>query len=83
MESTQWPSFGVFSGTVDHLGNFDECLLISSHGVKGQYCLARGIYNIIDSAKYPREPSVVEKVHPESSVWSAIESVIIVFLQSR
>lgn len=76
MESTQWPSVGVFAGTVDHFGNFDECLVISSHGVKGQYCLARGKYSIIDSSKFHREPILTEKVHQEASVWSAIESVI-------
>ncbi|KAK7604565.1 hypothetical protein V9T40_005751 [Parthenolecanium corni] len=76
MESTQWPSVGVFAGTVDHFGNFDECLVISSHGVKGQYCLARGKYSIIDSSKFPREPILTEKVHQEASVWSAIESYL-------
>ena len=41
-ESSEWPSVGVYSGMVDHLGNFAECLRAAGpQGITGKFCMAR------------------------------------------
>lgn len=75
MESSQWPASGLFAGTLDHLGNFDECLSISSRGIKGQYCVVRAKYTpqeeLVNRATYVK----AEKADDDSSVWNAVEMV--------
>lgn len=72
MESSQWPSMGLFAGTVDSMGSYDECLMVSSHGIRGQYCLAQASYNyseVLDSTDIQEFPN------EESSVWKNILAV--------
>ncbi|XP_065201228.1 nose resistant to fluoxetine protein 6-like [Planococcus citri] len=68
MESSEWPSVGIFSGMVAHLGNYDECLKISSYGVKGQYCLAEVDYDYPDVSL----SELVEVPDEKRSAWEAL-----------
>lgn len=74
LESSEWPSVGLFSGRLDHLGNYDECLSISSHEIKGQYCLAQVIYNDLDEhPDFGKNP--VQDPDQKISVWEALAMV--------
>lgn len=79
-ESSQWPVVGIFGGQVDHFGNFDECLLVSGRGVKGQYCLAQAIYDFNITKKTLHYSSEIND-HPdeEESAWNAIKMVSTIF----
>ncbi|XP_065206402.1 O-acyltransferase like protein-like isoform X2 [Planococcus citri] len=68
MESSEWPSVGIFSGTGAHLGNFEECLTISSYNIKGQYCLADAIYDYPDIL----QNELVEVPDERISAWEAV-----------
>lgn len=80
MESSEWPSVGIFSGMVDHLGNYDECLSISEYGIEGQYCLAQTKYDYPDDPAYHKQP--VEKPNPKASVWEALIMVNFLFREN-
>ncbi|XP_065204696.1 nose resistant to fluoxetine protein 6-like [Planococcus citri] len=67
-ESSEWPLGGILSGTVNYMGNYDECLDISSHGVKGQYCLVEVIYNF----PHVLQHEIVEKPDGMISAWEVI-----------
>ena len=76
LESSQWPEVGLFAGMTYHLGNFDECLMISAHEIRGQYCLVEGAYNLFDKG-YNQDniETVVEWPKDELSAWSALHMV--------
>ncbi|XKL64038.1 hypothetical protein PGB90_004124 [Kerria lacca] len=76
LESSDWPSVGIYSGMLDHLGNWDECVLISSYNIKGQYCLAQAKYTLTDISLH-KPINITDKPSEESSVWSAIEMYLI------
>ena len=76
LESSQWPYVGIFSGMLEHMGNFDECLWVNSHGVKGQYCLAKATYD------HQADPTAARMVSGELDLadetkpaWSALKMV--------
>lgn len=72
LESSEWPSFGIYAGIVYSLGNYEECLLVSEYGVKGQYCLVTAIYD-----KTQKQDSINSYEWPDerASVWDALEKV--------
>lgn len=86
MESSDWPSVGLFGGTLDHLGNWEECMMISSRGVKGQYCLVQAKYTVSNRLM---NRTVIESRKPDGkpdendSTWNAIEWVCILYFQSK
>lgn len=80
LESSQWPEVGLFAGMTYHLGNFDECLMISAYGIKGQYCLVESAYRFHDyrfmkSNRDNIDQIVVEWPTDELSAWSALQMV--------
>ncbi|XP_065221988.1 nose resistant to fluoxetine protein 6-like isoform X2 [Planococcus citri] len=68
MESSEWPLAGVFSGTVDYLGNYDQCLAILSYSIQGRYCLAKVAYRYLDTA----QSEALEELDQRNSVWNAL-----------
>ena len=78
-ESSEWPSLGLYSGIVDHLGNWAECMRASGpDGIRGQYCLAEMTIknfptNHYDSAGHL---STVGCDCEECSAWSMLWKVI-------
>ena len=75
LESSQWPEVGLFAGMTFHLGNFDECLMITNaYGMKGQYCLVEGTYNLLDEDVIKPEVPI-EWPDNELSTWSALQMV--------
>lgn len=76
-ESSEWPSVGVYSGMVDHLGNFAECLRAAGpEGITGKFCMARmQIKNFpvahLDPAIYLSEGCECE----QCSTWSILQKV--------
>ncbi|XP_065222006.1 uncharacterized protein LOC135846697 [Planococcus citri] len=68
MESSEWPLAGIFSGKVDHLGNYDQCLAISSYSIKGRYCLAKVAFNYSDTA----QSEALEELDQRISAWNAL-----------
>ncbi|XP_065222003.1 nose resistant to fluoxetine protein 6-like [Planococcus citri] len=68
MESSEWPLAGIFSGTVDYLGNYDQCLAISSYSIKGRYCLAKVAYSYSDTA----QSEALEELDHRISAWNAL-----------
>lgn len=77
MESSEWPSVGLFSGRTTHLGDYDECLSISSHGIKGQYCLPEITYDYVHDPTHIK--NAVENPPQDVSVWEAITMVNFIF----
>ena len=76
LESSQWPFTGIFSGMLDHLGNYDECLWVNSHGVKGQYCLVQATYNYeVDKIPTRKISGSLELIDEMKSVWSILKMV--------
>lgn len=75
LESSQWPRVGIFAGITYHLGNYDECLMVTSHTFQGQYCLAEGTYdfNNVESNHDLLQP--VEWPTENLSAWEAIKMV--------
>lgn len=53
------------------LGNYEECLLISEYGVRGQYCLVSATYNKTEKP----ESNQYEWPDERASVWNALEKV--------
>lgn len=78
MESSEWPSVGIFSGMVNHFGNYDECLTVSMQGMKGQYCLAQAMY---DYPGYSSTSELEEVPNEALSVWDAMLMVICVLIR--
>lgn len=76
LESSQWPSFGIYAGTMYSLGNYEECLLVSEYGVKGQYCLVSAMY---EKKEKPKNLNPYEWPDERASVWNALEQVEIFF----
>ncbi len=74
-ESSEWPSIGIFSGMTTHLGNYDECLLVSMHNIKGKYCLVQGTYNFSDLIGQKLATDADEWPSDELSVWEVIKMV--------
>ncbi|XP_065222000.1 nose resistant to fluoxetine protein 6-like [Planococcus citri] len=68
MESSEWPLAGIFSGTVDYLGNYDQCLEISAYSIKGRYCLANVAYHYSDTV----QSESFEELDQRISAWSAL-----------
>ncbi|XP_065211272.1 O-acyltransferase like protein-like isoform X2 [Planococcus citri] len=69
MESSEWPLVGILSGKVDHMGNYDECLAISSYGIGGRYCLAKVEYHYSDTAA---RSELVQEPDKRNSVWNTV-----------
>ena len=76
LESSEWPSVGIFSGTRYHLGNFDECTKISAYNIRGQYCLAEATYHYPDTL----QNEVVEEPDEKISAWDALTMVFVLLL---
>lgn len=74
-ESSEWPYVGLFSGKVDHWGNYDECLMVSSHGLRGQYCLAEAAFDFPANSASVYGTSVAYQPDEEASVWDTLQMV--------
>lgn len=74
-ESSEWPSVGLFSGTTNHLGNWDECMMISSNSIKGKYCLVEGTYRFDKLINDRLQHEAVEWPGDELSVWEILKMV--------
>lgn len=72
-ESAEWPTTAIYAGQVFTLGNWRECLRISSYDITGKYCLVEANYNF-DYAKYKNDESL-NWPDERASVWNAIENV--------
>ncbi|XP_065224461.1 nose resistant to fluoxetine protein 6-like isoform X3 [Planococcus citri] len=68
MESSEWPLAGILSGTVDFMGNYDECLAISSYNIYGRYCLAKVAYHYSDTV----QSVVLQEPDQRISAWNAL-----------
>ncbi|XP_065211070.1 uncharacterized protein LOC135839121 [Planococcus citri] len=68
LESSEWPLVGILYGLVNHMGNYDECLSISSYGIDGQYCLVEAMYNYPDAL----HSEVVENPDEKISSWEVV-----------
>lgn len=65
MESSEWPSVGIYAGTVHHLGNWHECMSVSYENIRGQYCIVEVEYDF-QSADASKQ---------DDSVWNALKRV--------
>ena len=55
LESSEWPSVGLFSGKLFHTGDWDECLKASGPAsIKGKYCLVQAHINVSAALKSER-----------------------------
>ncbi|XP_065224459.1 nose resistant to fluoxetine protein 6-like isoform X1 [Planococcus citri] len=68
MESSEWPLAGILSGTVDFMGNYDECLAISSYNIYGRYCLAKVAYHYSDNV----QSVALQEPDQRISAWNAL-----------
>ena len=76
LESSQWPSVGIFSGMLDHLGNYDECLWINTEFVKGQYCLTQAIYDYeINDESVRKIQGQLDFADETKPAWNALKMV--------
>ncbi|KAK7605049.1 hypothetical protein V9T40_006235 [Parthenolecanium corni] len=74
-ESSEWPSVGVYSGMVDHLGNFAECLRAAGpEGITGKFCMAR--MQIKNFPISPHDPAICLSTEgyecEQCSAWSIL-----------
>lgn len=74
MESSEWPSVGLFAGRMNNFGSYDKCLSISSHGIEGRYCLVEVIWTSYPKNYIPDTNSVQHTLE-EQSVWKRIATV--------
>lgn len=77
-ESSEWPSVGVYSGMVDHLGNFAECLRAAGpEGITGKFCMAR--MQIKNFPISPHDPAICLSTEgyecEQCSAWSILRKV--------
>lgn len=79
LESSEWPSVGVYAAMMYSMGNWDECLRISEYNVKGQYCLVNATFDPLKSEPNPDLDQLKEK----ASVWDALKKVIKFFEFTR
>lgn len=75
LESSEWPSVGLLSGTTTHLGNWDECLLVSMPNMQGKYCLIEGSYGFDKIINNNSALEVVEWPSDELTVWEILRMV--------
>lgn len=77
LESAQWPYVGVFSGMLDHFGNYDECLWVSAHGIKGQYCLAQATYDfeVDNNSSHQVSAGSLDFADETKPAWNALKMV--------
>ncbi|XKL64934.1 hypothetical protein PGB90_005020 [Kerria lacca] len=70
LESSQWPSVGIYAGMTYHMGNFDECVMISKSTFSGKYCLVNAAYEIPFQNDIPL---LSEFANENDSVWKALK----------
>lgn len=74
-ESSEWPTGAIISGIVDYMGNWEECLMVSSQNLKGQYCLAYGTYHFPYNPESVYGTSVDYFPKEEASAWDTLQMV--------
>lgn len=78
-ESMQVEPIGIIGGNNYQMGNFEECIKTSAHGVRGQYCLANFQYAVSQEQwqRYQKSilPSDFRDMIHEESVWQGLVRV--------
>ncbi|KAK7576665.1 hypothetical protein V9T40_012951 [Parthenolecanium corni] len=74
-ESSEWPSVGLYSGVVEHLGNWDGCLRASGpNDIAGKYCIAEIILKNLPIDDYDSDRHLTTKgcECEDCSAWSML-----------
>ncbi|KAK7576666.1 hypothetical protein V9T40_012952 [Parthenolecanium corni] len=75
-ESSEWPSVGLYSGMVEHLGNWDGCLRASGpNDIAGKYCIAEIILKNLPVDDYHSDRHLTTKGYEceDCSAWSMLK----------
>ncbi|KAK7582380.1 hypothetical protein V9T40_013825 [Parthenolecanium corni] len=75
MESTEWPSTGLFAGMTKSLGNYEECVRAIGPSFRGQYCLAQLSYDYNDSDDSYSTDILSGQEMNKMSVWRVMKMV--------
>lgn len=74
-ESTAWPPGEIMAGVHEYMGNWEECLMVSSMQIKGQYCLVRGVFHFAPNPASTYGISVQYHSNEEASAWDTLQMV--------
>ncbi len=76
LESSEWPSVGLFTGMMHHLGNWDECLRVHEYDFRGQYCLPAAKFEVdFEEPDIENPEDWIYWPNEDLSVWRILQKV--------
>ncbi|KAK7588223.1 hypothetical protein V9T40_005468 [Parthenolecanium corni] len=73
LESSEWPSVGVYAAMTYSMGNWDECLRVDQYEIKGQYCLVEASYDWTENFENNKTDNKYTWPDERASVWNALK----------
>lgn len=75
LESSEWPTVGIFSGSSVHMGDYSECLKSEAPRFRGRYCLVSGVFRFNLAAGAVNNSGWTNWPDENASVWAVINEV--------